>query len=137
MVSDTLQLAEPRQETTSFASLDQRNYQTGFHTFTTLCTYPEFVQAATGHPPSFGDNRRKNNGQNTDSGNNEKSGSDDDTDSQKGNSDHEKLNDDFNDNDYAPQWHIIPEIGDGACSLRCVSRIHNTSDMHEFIRAVF
>ena len=37
----------------------------------------------------------------TDSGNNEKSGSDDDTDSQKGNSDHE--NDDFNDNDYAPQ----------------------------------
>ena len=99
-----------------------------------MCTYPEFVQAATGHPPSFSDNRRKTNGQNTNSGNNEKSGSDDDTDSQKGNSDHE--NDDFNDNDYAPQWHIIPEIGDGACLLRCVSRtIHNTPDMHEFIRA--
>ena len=64
--------------------------------------YPELVQGATGPPPpSFSDKRRKTNGQNTNSGNNEKSGSDDDTDSQEGNSDHE--NDDFNDNDYAPQ----------------------------------
>ena len=56
--------------------------------------YPDLVQAATGHPPpSFSDNRRKTNGQYTNSGNNEKSGSDDDTDSQKGNSDHE--NDDL------------------------------------------
>ena len=99
-----------------------------------MCTYPEFVQAAAGHPPSFSDDRRKTNGQNTNSANNEKSGSDDDTDSQKGNGDYE--NDDFHDNDYAPQWYIILEIGDGACSLRCVSRkIHNTPDMHEFIRA--
>ena len=64
--------------------------------------YPEFVQSATGYPPPFSNNRRKPNGQNSNSGNNEKSGSDDDTDSQKGNSDHE--NDDFNDNDYAPQY---------------------------------
>ena len=71
--------------------------------------YPELIQAATGHPPpSFSDNRRKTNGQNTSSGNNEKSGSDDDTDSQKGNSDYEY--DDFNDNDYVPQWHIMPEL---------------------------
>lgn len=33
------------------------------------------------------------------------------------------------------QWNIIPEIGDGACLLRCISRrVHNTPDLHNAIR---
>lgn len=33
-------------------------------------------------------------------------------------------------------WSIVPEIGDGACILRCISRrIHNTPDLHHVIRS--
>ena len=39
-------------------------------------------------------------------------------------------------NDNSGQWSIIPEIGDGACLLRCISRrVHNNPALHHIVRA--
>ena len=99
-------------------------------------TYPEFVQAATGKPPPvFTNSRRNKQGQ----GNNSKNDSDSDSGSEKDSQENDQQDnddDDYNDNQYAGQWAIIPEIGDGACLLRCISRnVYNTPEMHDMVRA--
>ena len=39
-------------------------------------------------------------------------------------------------NNNSGQWSIIPEIGDGACLLRCISRrVHNNPALHHIVRA--
>ena len=134
MVSYTLQLAEPRQETTSFASLDQRDYETGFHTFTTLCTQNLSKQppgthlllsVITGEKPTDKTQIQaitRNQVRTM-------------TPTARKATATTKMT--TYDNDYAPQLHIIPEIGDGACLLRCVSRrIHIAPDMAHPFRAL-
>ena len=101
-------------------------------TSTMNVTYPEFVEAATGkRPPTFPDN---DNGQGDKDKDDSESNSD--TDSQQDQEDaDEEQGDDYDDNQYSGQWSIIPEIGDGACLLRCISRsVYNTPDMHDIVR---
>ena len=94
--------------------------------------YSDFIIAATGQPPPTFDLQLclRGTGQTQDNQNesndNDPSGNDNDNNN----------NNSSDDTPHPGQWSIIPEIGDGACLLRCVSRrVHNTPDLHRVIRA--
>lgn len=98
--------------------------------------FTEFIIAATGHaPPTFDfELSVRGSGNSHTRASSSSSNADNNTDSDD-NSNTNSSND--NGNNYPPNghWTVVPEIGDGNCLLRCISRrVHGTPDLHHVVR---